>query len=62
MCKKKAKKPKSQKCNIKCTTCEYYSKDTDFCKAREIENCSMQVNTDFAQCGDFLIKESLVMF
>lgn len=60
MCKKKEKK--SKKCTIKCVTCEYYSKDTDFCEAREIENCSMQVNTDFAQCGDYLTDSKLVMF
>lgn len=60
MCKKKAKK--SKKCNIKCATCEYYSKDTDFCEAKEIENCSKQVNTDFAQCSDYLVSEKLVMF
>jgi hypothetical protein len=62
MCKKKAEKHKSRKCNIKCATCEYYSKDTDFCKAREIENCSMQVNTDFAQCSSYLVDSKLVMF
>ena len=60
MCKKKAEKPK--KCNIKCATCEYYSKNTDFCTKKEIENCTKQSNTDFAQCSDYLVDSRLVMF
>ena len=60
MCKKKAKKP--QKCAIKCTTCEYYDNDSDFCTEKEIEDCSKQVSTDFAQCGEYLVKETLIMF
>lgn len=55
-------KGKEKKCNIKCNTCEYYEKETDFCKEKEIENVSKQVNTDFSQCEDYLVKESLVMF
>lgn len=60
MCKKEAKK--SNKCTVKCVTCEYYSKDTDFCTEKGIENCSKQANTDFAQCGDYLVSDKLVMF
>lgn len=55
-------KCKNKKCNLKCRTCEHYDKKADFCKEKEIENCSKQVNTDFSQCSDFLVKESLVMF
>ena len=60
MSKKKTKK--SKRCDIKCATCEYYSKDTDFCTEKEIENCSKQVNTDFSQCSDYLVDSKLVMF
>lgn len=56
------KKTKPVKNNIKCTTCEFYEKETDFCREKEIENCTKQPNTDFSQCNDFIIKESLVMF
>lgn len=55
-------KCKNKKCNLKCCTCEHYDKNADFCKEKEIENCSKQVNTDFSQCGEYLVKESLVMF
>ena len=57
MCEKKAKK-----CSLKCKTCEHYSRETDFCKEKEIEGCSKQVNTDFSQCGDYLVDSKLVMF
>lgn len=60
MCKKKAKKPK--KCAIKCETCQFYDKLLDFCVEKEIEDCSKQVNTDFSQCGDYLVSDKLVMF
>ena len=50
------------KCNFKCSTCENYSKETDFCKEKEIENCSKQVHTDFAQCESYLVSQKLVMF
>lgn len=55
-------KCKNKKCNLKCCTCEHYDKKSDFCKEKEIDNCSKQVNTDFSQCNDYLVKESLVMF
>ena len=55
-------KYKEKKCNIKCNTCEYYEKETDFCKEKELENVSKQVNTDFSQCEDYLVSEKLVMF
>jgi hypothetical protein len=60
MCKKKEKNLK--KCTIKCGTCQFYDKHSDFCTEKEIENVSKQVNTDFAQCSDFLVKDSLIMF
>ena len=60
MCKKKAKK--SNKFAVKCIKCQFYDKHKDFCTEKEIENCSKQVNTDFAQCSDYLVKDSLVMF
>ena len=55
-------KCKDRKCNLKCCTCEHYDKQVDFCKEKEIEDCSKQVNTDFSQCENYLVKESLVMF
>ena len=55
-------KNKENKCSLKCNTCEHYSKKTDFCKEKGIENCSKQVNTDFSQCETYLVRENLVMF
>lgn len=53
---------KVNKCNLKCRTCHYYDKKSDFCNEKEIENCSKQVNTDFSQCESYLIDEKIVMF
>ena len=55
-------KKKEAKCNFKCATCEHYTKNTDFCKEKEIENCSKQAHTDFSQCDSYLISEKLIMF
>ena len=55
-------KEKTKQCNFKCKTCEYYSRESDFCKEKEIENCSKQVNTDFSQCESYLVSERLVMY
>ena len=60
MCKKKTKKPK--KCSVQCIKCQFYDKDKDFCTEKSIENVSKQVNTDFSQCGDYLVNDKLVMF
>ena len=62
MCIKKTNKTKKCACAIKCTTCQFYDKHTDFCTEKKIEKCSKQVNTDFAQCGDYLVSDKLVMF
>ena len=59
MCKKTTKK--SKKCSVKCLKCQFYDKNKDFCTEKEIENCT-KVNTDFSQCSDYLVKDSLVMF
>ena len=53
---------KNNNCNFKCATCEHYDKPTDFCKEKELEQCSKQVHTDFSQCDSYLISEKLVMF
>lgn len=53
---------KEKKCNFKCRTCENYCKEVDFCKVKGIENCSKQMQTDFAQCDSYLIAEKYVMF
>ena len=53
---------KEKKCKLKCKTCEHYSRETDFCEEKGIENCSKQVHTDFSTCDEFLIKEKLIMF
>lgn len=58
----KKKSTSSKKCNIKCTTCQFYDKSSDFCFEKEIENCTKQPNTDFSQCSDYLVNETLVMF
>ena len=55
-------KSKTKKRSIRCITCEHYNRPTDFCKEKEIENCSKQVNTDFSQCESYLINKKLVMF
>lgn len=55
-------KCETKKCNLKCRTCHYYDKKNDFCKEKEIENCSKQANTDFSQCESYLIDERIVMF
>lgn len=52
----------NKKCSVKCNTCEYYEKETDFCKEKEIENCTKQPNTDFSQCENYLVSGKLVMF
>lgn len=53
---------KTKKCNLKCITCEHYSKETDFCKEKCIENCKKQTNTDFSKCDSYLVNEKLVLF
>ena len=55
-------KNKEKKCNLKCNTCEYYNKSKDFCKEKEIENCSKNANIDFSQCDSYLVRENLIMF
>ena len=53
---------KKQKNNLKCVTCEHYDKAADYCKEKCLEYCSKQVNTNFSQCEDYIIKGKLVMF
>lgn len=53
---------KKKKCDFKCSTCEHYCKTTDFCKEKQIEECSKQINTDFSKCESYLINEKLIMF
>lgn len=53
---------KENKCNFKCSTCTYYSKTKDYCKEKEIENVTKQVQTDFSTCNSYLVNEKLVMF
>ena len=62
--KKTQKKPNKSggKCGIKCETCEFYDKPTDFCEARMIKKCSKQKNANFSICEDYLVRENLVMF
>ena len=55
-------KNNAEKCSFKCITCEHYSKKTDFCKEKGIENCSKKPHTDFSKCQQFLINEKLIMF
>ena len=60
MSDKKATKKKN-KGGLKCKTCEYYDRSTDFCTAREIEGCTKQ-KANFSKCDDYMVRESLVMF
>ena len=53
---------KEKSCNFKCSTCENYCKEVDFCKSKGIKEVSKQVLTDFAQCDEYLIAEKFVMF
>lgn len=48
-------------CKFKCNTCENYDKNIDFCKEKEIENCS-KARTDFSQCESYLVSSKLIMF
>lgn len=50
------------KCNIKCITCEYYDKLSDYCKSKNIESCTKRPNTDFSQCESYLVNVKFVMF
>ena len=61
MSEKKTTKKKN-KGNLKCKSCEFYEKSTDFCTERGIKNCSKQTNVNFSKCDDFLVRENLVMF
>lgn len=60
--KEKKKFKKNKKCKIKCATCEFYDAPIDYCSQKEIENCTMQANTNFSSCKDYLVRENLVMF
>ena len=55
-------KDKKTKCDFKCLTCQHYSKQTDFCKEKDIVDCSKKVYTEFSNCKDYIINEKLVMF
>ena len=55
-------KDKTNKCSLKCVTCEHYNKKNDFCKEKCIENCTKQVNTDFSKCDSYLVNEKFIMF
>ena len=50
------------KCNFKCNTCHYYSKENDSCEEKGFENISEYVNTDFSQCDSYLVNSKLIMF
>lgn len=51
-----------KRCNFKCSTCENYDKHTDFCKEKEIKECSKKSLTEFSQCDDYLVRHNLIMF
>lgn len=58
----KNKSKKKRKCKIMCSTCEFYDTLQDYCSQKEIEDCSKQVQKDFASCDSYLISADLVMF
>lgn len=56
-------KDNPKKCDgLKCTTCQFYEKSIDFCKEKEIENCSKKALTEFSNCESYLINQRYVMF
>lgn len=59
---KKKKPKKNKKCEIKCSTCEFFDAPLDYCSQKKIKDCSKQVGTDFSQCSEYLTKESLIYF
>ena len=61
MSEKKTQKKKN-KSGLKCKSCEFYDKATDFCTERGIKKCSKQANVNFSKCDDYLVRENLVMF
>ena len=62
MSDKKRSNKKNDKRKIKCKTCQFYDHEGDYCMERDIENCSRQTNVNFSKCGNYLIRENLVMF
>ena len=59
MCEKMCEKTK---CNFKCSTCHYYSKENDSCEEKGIKKVSEYVHSDFSQCSSYLINSKLIMF
>lgn len=53
---------KNSKRKMKCTTCEFYDYEMDYCMERDMENCSRQTNVNFSKCEDYLVREDLVMY
>lgn len=53
---------KKKKCSLKCSTCQNYDKQSDFCKEKEIEECSKKALTEFSNCDSYLMNEKLVFF
>lgn len=53
---------KEIKCSYDCVKCQNRDKNTDFCKVKEIENCSRKAPTEFSKCNDYLIDSKLIMF
>lgn len=65
MSEKRTQRKSNKKNNnrkIKCSTCQYYDSEYDYCTERDIDNCTRQTNVNFSKCNDFLIRENLVMF
>lgn len=60
--KQKWSNKKNDKRKLKCSQCEFYNCDDDYCMERDIENCSRQTNINFSKCNSFLVKEKLIMF
>lgn len=58
----KSNRNQEKQCGSKCDICEYYNRKSDFCKTKELENCSKAMKTEFAQCDEFLVDKKLVMF
>ena len=58
----KDNKTEKNKCDYKCSMCQHYAKEYDFCKEKNIEECSKKAPTEFTTCNDYLIRDDLIMF
>lgn len=49
----------SEKKKCICNQCEFHDTDMDYCRAKNVEECSKQ---ELTECEEFLVKDKLVHF